>query len=145
MTTEQTDGLDSIEEPKKELKYAVNFRALNAMARPPAFMVRSRCCWQCQQMLDEMPEEANDLKFLLKQIGNDCSQRHDYLLPGTTLTEAVFRLMLAMNNRPLTIAEIQEQLSAAWASVIYMKDLSEELLERLLNSQNDYMIEAVKK
>ena len=97
------------------------------------------------QVIDEQPELSSDLKYLMAQIKSDCSQRPDYLLPGTPLTEAIFRLLVATGNKPLTVTQISEQLSAAWASVIYMKDLSEELLIRLLETENDYMITRVEK
>ena len=144
MTTGETPGLEQeIEDPGSPRKYQVDFKALEASGRSAAFLVQVRCCWQCQSVIDEQPELAGDLKYLMKQIATDCSQRADYLLPGTPLTEAVFRLMVATGNKPMTIQEIADQLSIAWASIIYMKDLSEDLLSRLLDSENEYMIGAV--
>ena len=144
MTTGDIDVLEQeVEDPGPPRKYQVDFKALEASGRSAAFVVQVRCCWQCQSVIDEQPELAGDLKYLMKQIATDCSQREDYLLPGTPLTEAVFRLMVATGNNPLTIQEIADQLSTAWASVIYMKDLSEDLLSRLLDTENEYMIRAV--
>ncbi len=143
MTTGQTDPKIASETPASDGKYAIDFKAMEADGRSAAFLVSSRCCWQCQQVIDEQPELSSDLKYLMAQIKSDCSQRADYLLPGTPLTEAIFRLLVATGNRPLTVQQISEQLSAAWASVIYMKDLSEELLVRLLETENDYMIRRV--
>ncbi|NQW16488.1 MAG: hypothetical protein HQ478_03285 [Chloroflexi bacterium] len=145
MTTGET-GLEQETKPTgPPRKYQIDFKALEASGRSAAFVVLGRCCWQCQSVIEEQPELAGDLKYLMKQITTDCSQRADYLLPGTPLTEAVFRLMVATGNKPLTIQEIADQLSTAWASIIYMKDLSEDLLTRLLDTDNDYMISAVKK
>ena len=123
--------------------YVVDFKALEESGHSATFLVSSRLCWQCQQMFDERQGEEIDVKEYMKRIADDCSHQADYLLPGTPLTEAVFRLLLAANNRPMTIQEIQDQLSAAWANVIYMKDLSEQLLTRLLDSDNEYMIRRV--
>ena len=145
MTTGQTDPNIASETPASDRKYAIDFKAMEAEGRSAAFLVASRCCWQCQQVIDEQPELSSDLKYLMAQIKSDCSQRPDYLLPGTPLTEAIFRLLVATGNKPLTVTQISEQLSAAWASVIYMKDLSEELLIRLLETENDYMIRRVEK
>ncbi len=121
-------------------RYAVDFNALERSGRSTAFLARSRFCWQCQQLFDDLDDQGDDLKANMRRIAEDCSQKADYLLPGTPLTEAIFRLLLAANNRPLTLVEIQDRLSAAWANVIYMKDLSEELLTRLLESENEYAI-----
>ncbi len=145
MTTGQTDPDIASETPASDRKYAIDFKAIEAEGRSAAFLVASRCCWQCQQVIGEQPELSSDLKYLMSQIKSDCSQRADYLLPGTPLTEAIFRLLVATGNKPLTVQQISEQLSAAWASVIYMKDLSEELLIRLLEAENDYMIKPVEK
>ena len=145
MTTGQTDPNATTEAPAPVRKYAIDFKAMEAEGRSAPFLVAQRLCWQCQQVVDEQPELASDLKYLMAQIKSDCSQRADYLLPGTPLTEAIFRLLIATGNKPLTVTQISEQLSAAWASVIYMKDLSEELLLRLLDTENDYMIRAVEK
>lgn len=145
MTTGQSEPGIASETPAIDRKYAIDFKAIEAEGRSAAFIVASRCCWQCQQVIDEQPELSSDLKYLMTQIKSDCSQRADYLLPGTPLTEAIFRLLLATGNKPLSVTQISEQLSAAWASVIYMKDLSEELLASLLDAENDYKIKAVKK
>ena len=123
--------------------YAVDFQALEESGHSATFLVSSRLCWQCQQIFDERQGEEIDMKEYMARIADDCSHQADYLLPGTPLTEAVFRLLLAAKNRPMTIQEIQDQLSAAWANVIYMKDLSEELLTRLLETDNEYMIHRV--
>jgi|AP95_1055475.scaffolds.fasta_scaffold92725_2 hypothetical protein len=141
MTTGDTAGVEQeVEDPGPPRKYQVDFKAIEASGHSAAFMVQGRCCWQCQSVIDEQPELAGDIKYLMKQIAIDCSQRADYLLPGTPLTEAVFRLMIATGNKPMTIQEIADQLSTAWASIIYMKDLSEDLLSRLLDTDNEYMI-----
>lgn len=120
--------------------YQVDFKALEKSGHSVPFLVNSRLCWQCQQIFDERRGEVIDLKEYMERIADDCSHQADYLLPGTPLVEAIFRLLLAGKNRPMTIREIQEQLSVAWANVIYMKDLSEELLTRLLESDNENMI-----
>ncbi len=133
---------DTLQAPA-EPAYAIDFNALEGSGRSAEFIVRSRLCWQCQQLLEEMDEPESSVRDHMKRIADDCSQRADYLLPGTPLTEAVFRLLLAGGNRPMTIREIQDRLTGAWASVIYMKDLSEELLTRLLETQNEYMIRRV--
>ena len=141
MTTSDTAGVEQeVEDPGPPRKYQVDFKAIEASGRSAAFMVHGRCCLQCQRVIEEQPELAGDIKYLMKQIATDCSQRADYLLPGTPLTEAVFRLMIATSNKPMTIQEIADQLSTAWASIIYMKDLSEDLLSRLLDTDNEYMI-----
>ena len=76
----------------------------------------------------------------MKEISSCCSAKPDYLLPGTPLTEAVFRLLLANGNKPMTAEGIREGLGTAWSSILYMKDLSDELLIKLVESENAYSI-----
>ena len=73
-------------------------------------------------------------------MGNVCANEPEFLLPGTPITEAVFRLLLANLNKAMTLAEIQSGLTDAWASVIYLKNLSDEVLRRMLEQENDYFI-----
>jgi hypothetical protein len=40
----------------------------------------------------------------------------------------------------MTAEEIREGLGTAWSSVLYMKDLSDELLIKLVESENAYSI-----
>jgi hypothetical protein len=48
--------------------------------------------------------------------------------------------MLASNNRAMTVPEIQGGLTQAWASVIYLKNLNDEVIRRLVDGPNEYMI-----
>ena len=127
-------------EPNENTSYVIDFDALEKNGRSAAFIVRSRLCWLCRQAVDEEDDPVGKLEEHLERIRTDCAERPDYLLPGTPLTEAIFRILLAEDNRPMTIREIQDRLSSAWASVIYMKDLSADLLARMLDGQNEYMI-----
>lgn len=140
MTPRRTPHAEDAADAEEPPVYAVDFKALEESGQSATFLVSRRLCWQSQQIFDERKGEEIDVKEYMERIADDCSHQADYLLPGTPLTEAVFRLLLAGKNRPMTIQEIQDQLSAAWANVIYMKDLSEELLARLLESDNEYMI-----
>lgn len=145
VTSDRSSAQSSTAYPSQngEATYAIDFDAIEQSGRSAAFMVRSRLCWQCSQVAEERDEGFGTLEEHLETLQSDCSQRPDYLLPGTPLTEAVFRIMLSSGNRAMKIREIQDHLSSAWASVIYMKDLSEDLLTRLLDSENVYMIKRV--
>lgn len=122
-------------------RFAIDFEAMEASGKSAAFFVRSRMCADAQKKADG--GNAKQLKDYLKLISAECAGKADYIGPSTPLSEAVFRLILAANNQPLSIRDIQDGLTEAWASVIYMKDLSEELLTRLLDGPNSYCIKRV--
>lgn len=121
-------------------RYAIDVKAFEASGKSFAFTVRNRRCWQCQQTLDEMEVRVGDAKEHMKEIASCCSTKPDYLLPGTPLTEAVFRLLLANANKPMTAEDIRDGLGTAWSSVLYMKDLSDDLLVKLIETENFYRI-----
>lgn len=78
--------------------------------------------------MDEMPED-----HLLKK----------FVLPGTSLIEAVFRILILNANKPLTISEMEESLKKAWATVIYLKSYTDETIGQMLNSSNEYFINKI--
>ena len=118
------------------LRFAIDFEAMEASGKETLFFVRSRMCADALKKADG----AKQLKDYLKIIASECAGKPDFIGPSTPLSEAVFRLILAANNKPLSIRDIQDGLTEAWSSVIYMKDLSEELLTRLLDRPNSYFI-----
>ena len=124
-------------------RYAVNFQGLESAGQAVKFLVHNRLCWQCQQMFGDIGTEETRIEEYMQRISDHCSQQIDYLLSGTPLTEALFRVLIAGNNHPRTIGELQDQLSLWWANVIYLKDLSEELLVRLMERENEYKISRV--
>ena len=63
--------------------------------------------------LDEKPED-----HLLKK----------FVLPGTSLIEAVFRILILNGNKGMTINQMEEKLKIAWATVIYLKSYTNENL-----------------
>ncbi len=132
---------DQVEEPGKR-KYAIDFAAMAAAGRSVGYMVSTRLCGRCPACTKQgaEPQQGRTAKDLMHQIASSCSQEPAYLLPGTPITEAVFRLMLASGNRPVTVAEVQGGLTQAWASVIYLKNLNEEVITRMLEGVNEYFL-----
>ena len=75
--------------------------------------------------LDEKPED-----HLLKK----------FVLPGTSLIEAVFRILILNGNKGMTINQMEEMLKIAWATVIYLKSYTNENISEMLVSENEYFI-----
>ncbi|MBM3959038.1 MAG: hypothetical protein FJ314_04590 [SAR202 cluster bacterium] len=124
-----------------ELRYAVDFDAMEASGKSAAYFVRSRICADASARAGG--SGGDQLKDLLKIIATDCKGKPDYIGAATPLSEAIFRILLASGNRPQSIRNIQDGLTEAWATVIYMKDLSPELLSRLLDRPNAYFMKQV--
>ena len=75
--------------------------------------------------LDEKPED-----HLLKK----------FVLPGTSLIEAVFRILILTGNKGMTINQMEEKLKIAWATVIYLKSYTNENISEMLVSENEYFM-----
>ena len=75
--------------------------------------------------MDEKPED-----HLLKK----------FVLPGTSLIEAIFRILILNGNKGLGIPEMEEKLKTAWATVIYLKSYTQETIAEMLISENEYFI-----
>ena len=74
----------------------------------------------------------------MKIISDICSKNDQYILPGTAVSEAIFRILIANQNEPLSVLDIHSRLASAWSSVIYLKNLSENVVTRVLEGPNSY-------
>lgn len=93
------------------------------------------------QQHDSIEESASaDPKDLIKQIASESASGPDYLLPDTPLKEATFRVLLAHKNKPMTAAQISEELGNRWSMSPYPRDLSPTVIERLLQHMDPYAI-----
>lgn len=142
MTNQTEQSEQAATEPVEEPKYQIDSKAFEASGRSFAFAVYSRLSPAGRAVVDDggTPGGFGSASEYMEVITNICSKEPDFLLPGTPITEAVFKLLLANGNRAMTLDEIQSGLTTAWASVIYLKNLSDEILHRMLNRENDYFI-----
>lgn len=144
--TNQTEQTEQTEQapagPAEEPKYQIDTKAFESSGRSFAFAVYSRLSPAGKAVVDDggTPGGFGSASEYMKVMANICSKEPDFLLPGTPITEAVFKLLLANTNKAMTLDEIQSGLTTAWASVIYLKNLSDEILHRMLNRDNDYFI-----
>lgn len=129
----------------EESKYGIDFRAMQVSGKSSSFIVRSRLCGCCDVCLSAEDDsmELKSASEYMKQISQSCRQRDEYLLPGASLTEAIFRLLLGNQNRPMKLREIQSGLVAAWTSAVYLKNLTDEVVVKLMETPNEYFIRRV--
>ena len=64
-------------------------------------------------------------------------------MPGNTLGEAIFKILLLNKNKPLTLRQLQSNLTDAWVDVLHLKNLSDEILLNWLGSKNQYCINEI--
>jgi hypothetical protein len=141
--TEQTEKNEApAPEPVEEPKYQIDTKAFDVSGRSFEYAVYTRLSQNGKAVIDDGKTEGGfgSAAEYMKVMSNICSKEPDFLLPGTPITEAVFKLLLANTNKAMTLDEIQSGLTTAWASVIYLKNLSDDVLRRMLDQENDYFI-----
>lgn len=74
----------------------------------------------------------------MKIVAKICVNQSDYILPSTTISEAIFRILIANENAPMSVLDLHSRLAQAWASVIYLKNLSEDVVFKILEGPNNY-------
>ena len=131
----------------KPIKFAIDVRAFQANGRSFPFMVYARMSDRGKAQVNADGHEAPGLtgapSLYMKIMASTCSKEPGFLMPGTPISEAIFKLLLINGNKPLTINQIQERLAAEWVSVIYLKNLSDDAIRDMLSGPNEYFIRPV--
>ncbi len=128
------------EEQQDASRYYIDLAVESERNQALSMLVGGRRCFQCQQGESVESVTAADPTEHMERIATHCSQTSDYLLPDTPLKEAIFRALLAGENRPMTAAEIGNELGAKWAMSAHTRDISPDVLKVLLNSSQSYRI-----
>lgn len=106
-------------------------------------MIANRLGYLDRQALEEEPTAHSDIAPIIDLIVASSSHDADYLLPDTPLKEAIFRIILANGNRPMDAFEISQILNERWAMSAYPRNLSPHIIDRLLESADNYCIAPV--
>jgi len=89
--------------------------------------------------LTELLKKVSEIDKDMKEKPEDHLLKK-FVLPGTSLIEAVFRILILNGNKAMGIPEMEEKLKIAWATVIYLKSYTQETISEMLISENEYFI-----
>ena len=103
-------------------------------------LIANRKCYQDKQSEPRSSGGLLEAQEHMDRIITCCSQMPDYLLPDTPIKEAIFRSIIANNNKPISAIEIKNFLSKTLESGPYPRDISVELIEKILLEDRDYGI-----
>jgi hypothetical protein len=107
-------------------------------------MIVSRMGYVLQQSLTADAIEEMEAKDLIQQVAYQVADNQDFLLPDTPLKEAIFRVILANENKPMTAEEVSKVLEGKWSLIPYPREISPPVIERLLaTSGNAYCIATI--
>ena len=129
-------------------RYHIDQKAYESSGRSLGFIIYCRLSKEGKKVATNagFPNGFGPPAEYMKIMATVCSEEADFLLPGTPITEAIFKLLISNANKPMTIDEIYSGLTEAWTSVIYLKNLSDEILSLILEKDNEYLIsEYIKK
>ena len=103
-------------------------------------MIAGRLGYMDRQALEEEPTPDSDIQPYIDLIVASSSHDADYLLPDTPLKEALFRLILANGNQPMTADQISQTLTQRWAMSAYPRNLTPHVINRILENSANYCI-----
>ncbi|HJN58520.1 MAG: hypothetical protein QF496_02090 [Dehalococcoidia bacterium] len=125
----------------QEPKYQINQHLLEERGLSFTYMIASR--------LNEIGKvtEKEIMALKLSELLNICSnikkESELFIMPGNTIGEAIFKILLLNKNKPLTLRQLQSNLTDAWVDVLHLKNLSDEILLNWLGSENQYCINEI--
>ena len=99
--------------------------------------------------IQEIKNEKEDFKInkledpqvYLDKLSKLYQKSSSFLEPKTPVKEALFRLFVFNGNKPLTLKQINKNLSENWEMSQFPRDISIEKLSSLINTVSDYYIQ----
>ena len=125
----------------REPKYQINEYLLEERGISFSYMIASR--------LNEIGKVAEEeiMALKLSELLNICSnikkESELFIMPGNTIGEAIFKILLLNKNKPLSLRQLQSNLTDAWVDVLHLKNLSDETLLNWLGSENQYCVNEI--
>ncbi|MDA0769924.1 MAG: hypothetical protein O2821_06840 [Chloroflexi bacterium] len=110
------------------------------IGRSLPLMIVGRMSYADRQTFGQEPDPAADVNNLIKRVVDSSGKDPDFLLPDTPLKEAIFRVILSHGNDPMTAEDISEILSERWAMTAYPRNVTPQVIQRLLENSKSYCI-----
>ena len=137
-----TSGKEDI---KTDDKFIIDFEAFEKSELSINFIIIEKF-FDLSERKTLMSLSTKELLAKVKDIDKDLDEKPEdhllkkFVLPGTSLIEAVFRILILNENKSMTINQMEEKLKIAWATVIYLKSYTNENISEMLVSENEYFI-----
>ena len=134
-------GNNGSEEEKEHFpEFFISQEQALATGRSLPLMIVGRMSHSDKQAFGQELDAAGDIKGLISRVVESSSKDPDFLLPDTPLKEAIFRVILANGNEPMTAEDVSELLSERWAMTANPRDVSPQVIQRLLENSLTYGI-----
>ncbi len=116
------------------LKYFIDLDKFQESGRSFAAIAQHCLCSSCQERLASKLKNI-DASLLLASIKDCCSKASTFIASSMPVLERIFRVFLAGGNKPLSLSELLNQLTAYSDTPIL---LSLQTLKRLLDNDTYY-------
>ena len=150
MTTEDENGLSGqAANVANGVMYAIDETAYEIAGESYLFKVWQRLCWSgecrlCRRFPAGKPiMPGRTTKNSIYNAAKVCPSKVQFVTPGMSLLEAVFRGLVANGNRPMRFDEIVQFLQDSWETEFPQRVESVESLQRVLDGPNEYRISRV--
>ena len=131
-----TDNDHNVDEPL----YQIDTDGAFDKGRDIKSIIVSRMGYLLRKQLSADELETMAPEDLVMQIVYQVAETEEYLLPDTPLKEAIFRVLLANDNKPMGAQSISAVLEEKWQHSRYPRDISASTLTRLLDHSDPYCI-----
>ena len=128
------------DQPTDEPLYQIDTDGAFDKGRDIKSILVSRMGYLLQQQLSAEELESMAPEDLVMQIVYQVAETEDYLLPDTPLKEAIFRVLLANDNKPMGPQSISSVLEEKWQLSPYPRDISASTIAKLLDHSDPYCI-----
>lgn len=136
----------SVSEANRDTLYAVKERTYEDVGESYIFKVWQRLCWSGECRLCRRYPEGKPIvpgRTTERSIYNAakiCPTKVQYIAPGMSLLEAIFRILIVNGNQPMKFSEILDRLKEHWGTEFPQRVESVDSLQRIMDTDNEYHI-----
>ncbi len=105
---------------------------------------RRKQCEYCNSISGEVAiSQLPSPKDMIHLLRENCLKNRKPITIYTPIIESVFILLIINNNKPVSIIQMIDQLYDHWGTQIYLKSISEAMLQKMIASSNLYYIKSI--
>lgn len=127
---------------KDKIKYSIKLNNLEDNEKKSlSLLLHTRIQEIKNEKEDFKMNKLGDPQIYLDKLTKLYKDSSSFLEPKTPVKEALFRLFVFNGNKPLTLKQINKNLSENWEMSQFPRDISIEKLDSLIKNVSDYFIQ----
>lgn len=136
----------SISEVDGDVLYTIIESTYEDVGESYMFKVWQRLCWSGECRLCRRYPEGKPIvpgrttERSIYNAAKTCSSKVQFITPGMSLLEAIFRILIVNNNQPMKFSDIVANLKEHWGAEFPQRVESVGSLQRIMDSDNEYHI-----